>query len=63
MTAYSRQIIGNHLKKADAARTNDQKGEIFEDLMEYLFSRVPGVPQVRRNAISVFKSEELDLVV
>ena len=63
MPAYSRQSIGRYLKKADAAATNDEKGEIFEDLMEYLFSRVPGVPQVRRNSISVFRSEELDLVV
>jgi hypothetical protein len=63
LAAYSRRTMGKHLKKADAAGTNDEKGEIFEDLMEYLFSKVPGVPQVRRNAISVFRSEELDLVV
>lgn len=63
MPAYSRQTIGKYLKKADAAATNDEKGEIFEDLIEYLFSKVPGVPQIRRNVISVFKSEELDLIV
>lgn len=51
------------MKKADAAATNDEKGKIFEDLMEYLFSRMPGVPRVRRNSISAFRSEELDLVV
>jgi hypothetical protein len=63
MPAYSRQTISRYLKRADAAGTNDEKGDIFEDLIEYLFSKIPGVPQVRRNATSVFRSEELDLVV
>ena len=63
MAAYSRRRSVGTLKKADAAATNDEKGKIFEDLMEYLFSKVPGVPQVRRNTTSVFRSEELDLVV
>ena len=34
MPAYSRQAIARYLKKADAAATNDEKGEILEDLME-----------------------------
>ncbi|MDR3638498.1 MAG: restriction endonuclease [Isosphaeraceae bacterium] len=63
MPAYSRQTIARYLKKADAAGTNDEKGDLFENLVEYLFSKVPGVPQVRRNVTSVFRSEELDLVV
>lgn len=63
MPTYSRQRIRKYLKRADGAGTNDEKGEIFEDLIDYLFSRIPGVPQIRRNTISVFQSEELDLVV
>ncbi|MGP0067998.1 MAG: hypothetical protein ACLQGP_30935 [Isosphaeraceae bacterium] len=51
------------MKRADNAGTNDEKGQIFEDLIVYLFSKVPGVPQIRRNSISVFRSEELDLVI
>ena len=63
MPVYSRRKISNHFKQADAARTHDAKGKIFEDLIEYLFAKIPGVPQIRRNATSIFRSEELDLVV
>jgi hypothetical protein len=63
MPAYSRNTIGRYLRRADGASTNDEKGEIFEALIVYLFSKIPGVPQIRRNSTSVFRSEELDLVV
>lgn len=63
MPAYSRNTISRYLRKADGASTNDEKGKIFEALIVYLFSRVPGVPQIRRNVTSVFRSEELDLVI
>src|SRR4051794_32059820 len=63
MPAYSRGAIGKYLRKADRAETDDERGEILEDLAEYLFLKVPGIPEVRRNQTSVFRSEELDLVV
>src|SRR5580692_8357858 len=63
MSAYSRKTISRHLRRADDATTNDEKGKIFESLVVYLFSKVPGIPQIRRNATSVFRSEELDLVI
>jgi hypothetical protein len=63
MAAYSREKIRRDLRKADRAKTNDEKGDIFESLVVYLFSKVPGIPQIRRNATNVFRSEEIDLVV
>jgi hypothetical protein len=63
MPAYSRRTISGHLKKADAAAMSDEKGKIFEDLIAHLSSKIPGIPQIRRNTSSVFRSEELDLVV
>jgi hypothetical protein len=63
MPAYSRNTITRYLRKADNAGTNDKKGQVFEDLVVYLFSKIPGVPQIRRNSTSVFQSEEIDLVI
>jgi hypothetical protein len=61
MPAYSRHKISRYLRTADTASTYDERGEIFENLVSYLFSKIPGVPQIRRNSTSVFRSEELDL--
>src|SRR3954453_21356381 len=63
MAAYSRNTISRYLRRADGASTNDEKGEIFETLIVYLFAKIPGVPQIRRNSTSIFRSEELDLVI
>jgi len=63
MPPYSRDTIKKFLRKADRAKTDDAKGEALEDLVEHLFAPVPGIALVRRNLMSVFRSEELDMVL
>jgi hypothetical protein len=45
----------------NAAETTPEKGRAFEDLIAYVFGRVPGISLTFRDALNVFASEELDL--
>lgn len=63
MSAYSQATIKKLLKRADTAPTDDARGEAFEELVCYLFRMVPGIPTIKRNPLSIFRSEELDLVL
>ena len=61
MPAYSRKVIRQHLRRADRATTTTEKGTALEDLICYLFEKVPGVSLSQRNRKNVFESEEIDV--
>jgi hypothetical protein len=50
-----------HLANVDAAVTNNQKGDQFEELCEYIFNELTGVEIVARDHLMA--SEEIDLVL
>jgi hypothetical protein len=56
-------LIRRHLGRADAALTSQEKGRALEDLMCELFASIPGVSIARRNLVSPFGTEELDIVL
>jgi Restriction endonuclease len=61
MAAYSQAQIKKLLNAADTAATNDAKGKILEDLVCYLFEKIPGLTFPQRNVLNRFESEEIDV--
>ncbi len=61
MPAYSRARIRRFLRDADAATTTQEKGRLFEDLVCYLFEKIPGLTLPQRNVLNRFESEEVDV--
>jgi hypothetical protein len=61
MPPYSRATVQKHLDEADSAPTNAAKGKAFEDLICYLFGKIPGLASPRRNALNQGNSEEIDV--
>src|SRR5262245_12631213 len=61
MPAYSRARIRRILRDADAATTNEAKGRLFEDLVCYLFGKIPGITVSQRDVLNRFESEEVDV--
>ena len=49
------------LKKVNSSITNQEKGKYFEDLCEYLFSKIDGVKIASRNIST--NSEEIDIIL
>ena len=48
-------------KACDDGRTTSERGEALEDLVCYLFEKLPGLSVTRRNRLNVFRSEEIDV--
>jgi hypothetical protein len=61
MPRISQRRIHQFLATSDNAATTAEKGRAFEDLVCYLFSRIPGVSVTRRNTLNQFGSEEIDV--
>lgn len=61
MGVISRRSLGRLLTKVRDADTTAQKGRALEDLVAYLFRRVPGITLTQRDQLNVFQSEEVDL--
>ena len=61
MPAYSKKVILAFFAKADAATTKHEKGKALEDLVCYLFEKVPGMSITQRNVKNAFESEEIDV--
>jgi hypothetical protein len=57
MPAYSAARIRRLLRAADAAGTDEEKGRVFEDLICYLFERVPGITLSQRDVLNKFELE------
>jgi hypothetical protein len=61
MPPYSHATVQKHLDEADSAPTNAAKGKSFEDLICYLFGKIPGLTSPQRNALNQGDSEEIDV--
>lgn len=61
MALISQQRIRQFLTIGDNALTTAVKGGAFEDLICYLFSKIPGISVTKRNTLNQFQSEEIDV--
>ncbi len=61
MSKYSQQKVRDFLSRTDNASTSDEKGDIFEDLVIYIFNKIPGVNFESKNILNRTHSRELDL--
>src|SRR5260370_28975049 len=61
MDALPQAQIRRFIKAADKATPNDAKGQFFEELVCYLFERIPGVILPQRDQVNRFGSEEIDV--
>jgi hypothetical protein len=61
MARISQIRINQFLAICDNATTKAEKGRSFEDLICYLFSKIPGISVTRRNVLNQFGSEEIDV--
>lgn len=62
MARYSSQKIVNYFQQGDMATTTTGKGQALEDLICYIFGKVPGVSVIKRNEPSAFNDEEIDVL-
>ena len=61
MARISQQRVNHFLAIGDNAVTTAEKGRAFENLICYLFSKIPGIIVTRRNTLNQFGSEEIDV--
>lgn len=61
MARYSSSKIEEFFQRRDAARTTTEKGRALEDLICYIFGKVPGIPITKRNTMNAFGTEEIDV--
>lgn len=61
MAQYSSSKIIDYLTNSDNANNEDEKGDIFEELTQYIFNKVPGVKFHSRNVFNRSGSSEIDL--
>lgn len=62
MPNYSQKIILKLLHESDNAATADLKGAKLEELVNYLFSKVPGVQFYAANTLDGVRAHELDVI-
>lgn len=62
MARISKARIARSFKEGDAATTAAERGRALEDLLVYLFCKIPGVRLIRQNALTEDMSGEIDLV-
>ncbi len=61
MVHLSQNEIAEYLRRGDEATTKDAKGTAFEDLVSYIFGRIPGITIHARDKMDFFKSDEIDI--
>lgn len=62
MARYSNIKIRKLLDESDSAPTADEKGDILEQLVKYLFDKIPGVRFYKKNVLDGVRAHELDVV-
>lgn len=63
MAKYDQNRIKSYFRKSDKADTNAAKGSALEDLVCYLFDKIPGVEVTQRNKKNAFGVDEMDIAV
>lgn len=61
MARFSAKKINGLFKKGDLATTTTEQGRALEDLIAYVFSKVPGIDVTKRNELNSFLTEEIDV--
>jgi hypothetical protein len=61
MPAYDRAKLRAMIRRAERARSKQNKGKALEDLVVYLFTMIPGVTLSARDEKNVFETEEIDV--
>jgi len=62
MAKYSNNKIRRLLFESDNAPNSDIKGDKLEELVKYLFDKVPGVAFYKKNVLDGVRAHELDVV-
>jgi hypothetical protein len=64
MVIISQNTIRQYFQIGDGQNgTTTEKGKALEDLICYLFGKVPGIEIVRRNVLNQFQTEETDVAL
>jgi len=61
MPAIDPQVVTDHFARGDRAATSSEKGRALEDLIAYLFGRIPGLAVTARNTLDVPGAQEIDV--
>lgn len=62
MARYSNPNIRRLLHESDTAPNSDVKGDKLEELVKYLFDKIPGVSFHKKNVLDGVRAQELDVV-
>lgn len=62
MARYSTHKIRSDLQQGDIRTTTTEKGKVLENIICYIFAKVPGISVLERNKPSVFNDEEFDIL-
>jgi hypothetical protein len=63
MAVISQHKVQKYLAIGKKAATTAAQGKSLEDLICYIFGKVPGIAITRRNQKNVFKTEEVDVAI
>jgi hypothetical protein len=63
MAVISQSRVKAYLQRGVAGATTSEQGRVLEDLVCYMFTRVPGISVSRRNQMNVFHTEEIDVAL
>ncbi|MDD5529163.1 MAG: restriction endonuclease [bacterium] len=61
MAIYSKKIIIKLLNQSDTVGTADEKGAKLEELMCYIFEKIPGVSFIEKNILDTPRAHEIDI--
>lgn len=61
MTNYATGRINSYFSRGELAPNTTEKGKALEDLICYVFSKIPGISITRRNQLNAFLTEEVDV--
>lgn len=61
MARYSRRKLNEFLQRSNNATTSTEKGRALEDLICYVFEKVPGMSVSFRNETNYAETEEIDI--
>lgn len=62
MPRYSLKKLHRLLRESDGAATSDEKGAKLEELVAYLFGKIPGVQLCDKNVLDGPRAHEIDVV-
>lgn len=61
MPTIDSQVVADHFARGDGANTSSEKGQALEDLIAYLFGRIPGMAVTARNKLDIPGAQEIDI--